>query len=84
MSLLSLYKKGKETDTIVPKMKASAQNLIIQRLIFNEQPSEHNVVGKEKTSARAENTKCGHTFVDILRYYPQGWSRYQSRLFSHA
>ena len=22
--------------------------------------------------------------VDIPRYYPQGWSRYQSRLFSHS
>ena len=63
VSLISLYKKAKETETIVPKTIASTQNLIVQRLIFDKQPSKHDVVGKEKTSVWAKNTKRGHALV---------------------
>ena len=60
--LLTLYSKVKESETTAAAT-ASAQNLVVQRLIFDQQPSEHNLVNKERSSVRNENAKEGHTLV---------------------
>ena len=40
VSILTLYKKVKESETI-SKPTASSENLVVQKLIFDAQPSEH-------------------------------------------
>ena len=62
-SLLHLYRSVKETETIKKPTTVSSQNLIVQRLLFEEQPSENNVVGIYRTSVRTENKRNGHILV---------------------
>ena len=64
VGVLTLYKRVKETSTIEPsKPTASSENLAIQKLVFDQQPSELNVIGAPRTSVRAENAQLGHDLV---------------------
>ena len=62
VSILTLYKKVKESETI-SKPTASSENLVVQKLIFDAQHSEHNIVAANRSSVRMDNAKPGHALV---------------------
>ena len=53
----------KDTETILVQPAPSTENLVVQRLVFTEQPSEHNLAGTDCTSVWSENAKNGHALV---------------------
>lgn len=64
VGVLTLYKRVKETLTITPsKPTALSENLTIQKLVFDEQPSELNLVGAPRTSVCSENAQLRHELV---------------------
>ena len=63
-AILNYYKSVKNTSSLqdVPP-NTSALNLVVQRSIFEQQPSEYNTLDVERTSVRSTNVKAGRELV---------------------